>query len=436
MKIIMTLITILFLATTSFAAEISETDVKAFLDSWLAAQNKGSYSNYAAMYATRFQGIKRSGDRTSKFNHDKWLHDRKRMFKNKMTVLANNIQIKTLDTTATVTFEQTWESNGYKDKGDKQLYLVFENNLIRIAREEMLASKVLMGKNMVLDSTNFPFAFAMEEGIVIPDDNIYNINTKTMKLDVNETYYTVKTPVETKLLPVSTQSLLGMPVRIYGPEGICESEISGFMIVNKKKPHFGEIQRWQEEKTSRKKIALNIYNEGQQHLVATTKQCSGDFAKDARLPESPISIGKNADKETALLATKALKTFPSYKTDIKPFIKDGYHESIKTFAIKRLGKTETWVSMYVVSGTPYCGQEGGILGALWIITEGTKGKQLKLVQYISDDLEYATDIENDGSPEFIYRDSIVSTDFFIMRTNDSKKQDIHFKGCHDYDCPC
>ena len=113
---LITFISILFLATTSFAAEISESDVKIFLNDWLAAQNKGSYSDYAAMYSKSFVGIRRSGKSTRKFDYDAWLKDRKNMFKKKMLVAASSPEIKISETTASVKFEQIWESGTYKDK--------------------------------------------------------------------------------------------------------------------------------------------------------------------------------------------------------------------------------------------------------------------------------------------------------------------------------
>lgn len=139
---LITFISILFLATTSFAAEISESDVKKFLKDWLAAQNKGSYSDYEAMYSKSFVGIRRSGKSTRKLDHDAWLKDRKNMFKKKMLVTANSPEIKISRTTASVKFEQMWESGKYKDKGDKVLDLALEDEKLRIIREEMLFSIV------------------------------------------------------------------------------------------------------------------------------------------------------------------------------------------------------------------------------------------------------------------------------------------------------
>lgn len=144
MKIIITLISFLLLSSSSFAAEISETDVKVFLNNWLAAQNTGTYSNYAAMYADSFTGIRRSGSSTHNLNRDAWLKDRKKMFKKKMVVEAANPEIKLAGSTATVKFEQIWASGTYNDKGDKLLDLALEDGTLKITREEMLFSKIVL----------------------------------------------------------------------------------------------------------------------------------------------------------------------------------------------------------------------------------------------------------------------------------------------------
>lgn len=438
MKVLMALFAVIFLASPSFAGEISEVEVKSFLTSWLTAQNRGDYPGYAGMYATKFKGIKRSGDRTYRYNHEAWLKDRKRMFAHKMTVAADNVRIQVLETGATVEFEQTWESRNYKDKGGKELFLIHENDQLRIAREEMLASKVLAGKGMVLDSTNFPFAFAMPEGIVLPFEAVDADLDKLRFSSSNGIDHVASVPVDTGDLPPSTQSLLGMPVRIYGPKGACEAKINGFKLVSKKIPHFGEIQRWKEEKTPRKKIVRNIFDEGMMHLVATTDKCSGDFAKDARLPLSPVYVGKKADKETARLVTKAFRALPDYARVVKPYVKDGYFESIKTFELDVSGKKQRWVSMFVISGEPYCGGEGGILGGLWRIEDDGTGKKLRFEQYIPD-LEYITDLDNDGLPEFLSRDVEtrgVPHSFYLIPLQRSGKKPHVFKGSNDYDCPC
>jgi hypothetical protein len=143
MKYFTTFIAILIFATSSFAAEIGTGEVNTFMAEWFEAQNTGSYSKYAAMYSNNFVGIRRSGTRTRKFNHDAWLKDRKQMFQKKMIVSGGVLEIKPSVTTASVKFEQKWESGTYTDKGDKLIVLALENGKLKIIREEMLFSKVI-----------------------------------------------------------------------------------------------------------------------------------------------------------------------------------------------------------------------------------------------------------------------------------------------------
>lgn len=147
MKRLVILTVTLFLATSSFAAELSEAEVKTFLADWLAAQNTGSYSKYAMMYSNTFIGIRRSGTKKLSFYHDEWLEDRKHMFRKKMTVTIGNVTVKLGGATATVKFEQEWKSGAYHDKGDKILNIRLENTTLKITAEEMLFSKTVKAVN-------------------------------------------------------------------------------------------------------------------------------------------------------------------------------------------------------------------------------------------------------------------------------------------------
>ncbi|MBT1071105.1 hypothetical protein [Pelotalea chapellei] len=139
------------------------------------------------------------------------------------------------------------------------------------------------------------------------------------------------------------------------------------------------------------------------------------------------------------MATKAFKALEAYRSDIKPYVKDEYYESIKIFEFSHSGKTEKWVSMYAQSGVPYCGHDGGILGVLWKVEMSAKGSKLSFDQYIGNELEYLTDIDNDGNPEFLSRDTYtrgVPQSFEFIPAKKSKMKGYIFKGSNDYDCPC
>jgi len=146
MKRVLIVVMMLLIASTTMAGEISQESVKSFFDTWLTAQNNGSFSRYADMYSKKFVGIRRSGKSTRKFDYDTWLKDRKNMFKKKMLVVGNFPEVNISGNTASVKFEQTWESATYKDVGNKILYLALEDGKLRIIREEMLFSKMPGGK--------------------------------------------------------------------------------------------------------------------------------------------------------------------------------------------------------------------------------------------------------------------------------------------------
>jgi hypothetical protein len=57
-------------------APIPEQAVKALVDAWLTAQNKGDFKAYEGLYAAKFFGIKRAGQREERFDRDGWLKDR------------------------------------------------------------------------------------------------------------------------------------------------------------------------------------------------------------------------------------------------------------------------------------------------------------------------------------------------------------------------
>jgi len=143
MQMLLILISILFISTSAFATEITEKEANSFMVDWFEAQNTGTYKKYAAMYSAHFIGIRRSGTKVQKFDHDSWLKDRKAMFSKPMIVSVGIFKIELSGKTALVKFKQTWTSSTYSDEGDKLLHLVLEKGELKIIREEMIFSKVI-----------------------------------------------------------------------------------------------------------------------------------------------------------------------------------------------------------------------------------------------------------------------------------------------------
>lgn len=136
------------------ADKIQLAEVEAVIASWRAAQNEGRFDEYTALYAQRFEGVKRSGERTRRFNRSGWLRDRKRMFRSPMQVQVGAPLIDLRVDHASVRFEQHWSSKDYKDRGPKELMIVREHGVLRIAREEMLNSELLARGSSLADPSN------------------------------------------------------------------------------------------------------------------------------------------------------------------------------------------------------------------------------------------------------------------------------------------
>jgi len=122
---------------------VAYSQVEALVASWIAAQNTGAFDAYAALYADPFAGVRRTGKKTVRLDRAGWLADRKKMFARPMVVEADHVVIVPMVGRATVTFEQTWSSGKFRDVGPKVITVVEASGGLRIASEEMLASRIM-----------------------------------------------------------------------------------------------------------------------------------------------------------------------------------------------------------------------------------------------------------------------------------------------------
>jgi hypothetical protein len=118
-------------------------EARALLDRWVAAQNRGDFDAYRALYAPRFVGVRRSGERTVRFDLDGWLRDRKRMFDRGMTVAVDDVFATQVARATRLTFRQSFTSAAYRDVGHKQLTVERVGGDLFITAEEMLDSQKL-----------------------------------------------------------------------------------------------------------------------------------------------------------------------------------------------------------------------------------------------------------------------------------------------------
>jgi hypothetical protein len=245
-------------------------DVKAFIDTWLGAQNEGKFAVYNACYAVGFKGIKRSGSKTFTYERDGWLKDRAKMFVKPMIVEARNATVATRNDFVEVNFIQVWESSGYKDMGPKLLRLVFGKSGYAIVYEEMLESIVLASpKAKAPKALDFAFVFgdnclvleqaadsALKAGLAATEPELVSLEgiSVAMKMFPDDS------------IPKRYANLIGEKVSIYDQDGDhTEGVVKSLVLIAAGILHFGTITMYEQMMVSgdstNADIAAGIWDE-------------------------------------------------------------------------------------------------------------------------------------------------------------------------------
>lgn len=130
---------------------LSEAEVQALVERWRAAQNDGDFDAYSALYGEPFEGIKRAGEAEQRFDRAGWLEDRKRMFARPMHVEVDELRVEVDATSARAELVQTWSSGTFGDRGRKRLDIASQAGALRIVREEMLDSRIVVTGALCLE---------------------------------------------------------------------------------------------------------------------------------------------------------------------------------------------------------------------------------------------------------------------------------------------
>jgi len=152
------------------AAVLPRDQVDALVARWLEAQNAGDFAAYSALYADPFAGVRRSGKQTVRLDRAGWLADRKKMFAKPMLVGARDLEVVLSPKRAIVRFTQEWSSGKYQDVGPKVIEVVAQGADLRIAREEMLASRIV--KPPRAGDQALPPLLPLHRGMVVLTDEV------------------------------------------------------------------------------------------------------------------------------------------------------------------------------------------------------------------------------------------------------------------------
>jgi Domain of unknown function (DUF4440) len=222
------------------ARRVEPAAVQALLDAWLKAQNEQDYDTYESLYASRFEGVRRSGSRTVRLDRAGWIADRKRMFQKRMSVELRDVEIEPFAMGAAVRFTQRWASGKYEDIGPKLMVIVLEKDALRIAREEMLSSQLLDAAVADTGLADASFAFVIEAGEPYVVLDVTAQKPAKLELVSDDDPVIIKGTVQASELPPEVASWQGERVT----DGACVAKIVDFSVIGRVYPHFGTRQEW------------------------------------------------------------------------------------------------------------------------------------------------------------------------------------------------
>ncbi len=319
MRYLIGVLCVVGLAAPAVGAAKDEAAARATLDAWLKAQNEGDFAAYSALYAQKFNGVKRAGARTARFQRDGWLADRGKMFKGRFTVAAAHVKVLPQPNGAVVSFEQTWASKRFKDVGPKQLVLVREGDALRIAREEMLASTIVGGEHGGPPaSERLSMAMVFDHPYVVLATEADDAATEGPVHDLGN-----HTTRRAARAGGPGSAWIGRAVELYaGGAKACAGKVADLHVISRVTPHFGAVQTWQEDGLTpqqQAEAAWQMASEGRllvARVDAKAADCGGAVWARAAGAPAPTALQAMATAP-GWLATAAVaqtRALPGYAT--------------------------------------------------------------------------------------------------------------------------
>jgi hypothetical protein len=430
-------------ASSSPAATIPAERARAVLDAWLAAQNGGDFAAYEKLYADKFEGVKRVGDRVSRFARAGWMADRKRMFGKPMAVEAREPVIATTATTAEIRFVQRWQSGKFEDVGPKRLFLVAKGDGLAIAREEMLESEVVRAKGgegaagertfgFVLDIMEIKKTYIVLDHVAVPDER------GAPRLDrAGGDFYIASAPIADAQVGPELAAWKGAKVVT---DVNCESRVVGFRVVSLEVPHFGTVQEWNGgydgsgDAASGAEIAYSVSTSGHSAVAAELADfCAGVLATPAGkpLPVDGEKIDDDAIEKAARARFAKLDEVVELQAEHRAQKREGnwWDENIEVHIFKHPTSGRTIASVRADNR----GSCGEFAASAWVLYE-VKGRSLSQLHMGSPPAEVvsAIDEDGDGSLELLTHDNFGG--LLVLVGSDGQE-----RGALRYaynDCPC
>jgi hypothetical protein len=262
------------------APTLDATALSAFLARWLDSQNRGDFAAYDALYASKFMGVKRAGPRTTRYERAGWLADRARMFKKPMRVEALAPSIHAGVASAELEFTQRFASGSFADEGKKRLLVVREAGALKVAQEEMLASRETSGEGPALDTAfDFHFVLPLKRGLYVVLDSTSAEGSGPIRLeevpDQDAQVWTTSRALSGKELTPALRALRGQRLRL---DSGCSGELGEPVILARVDPHFSDEQAWN-----------NTFEDQPQGALSLQQQAEAAFALGGHLIAAPLT---------------------------------------------------------------------------------------------------------------------------------------------------
>lgn len=402
------------------------------LDRWLEAQNQGRFDEYQMYYGDEFTGVRRSGDRTVRFDRTGWMRDRKRMFEKPMTVAAYNVHIFAGPRMARIVFEQRWSSGRYTDTGPKQLLLRRGPDGFHIAREELFASDTRKPGTIDLDAFR-RFAFVVDGEVVVSlnaEDGWAAGPPIVEKKGKDRDLLRSRRAVDPSKLPPGVAALPGTSVRLMDARGVrCQATLGELLLRGRVFADLAEAEPGDDRTDPDREDGREAWGESPHYLVARIvgdrRACAGaTWARAATLSMPAIAAAEPPSPEMKNAALAALRALPE-----SAVIQRDYARWYPTEHSKHRGTPPHWMNRArqqpvvrlfrpasgpaLLSASATIAEGGcgdGVFDSIWALWEidETDPAHPRLVLRNQPDAEMtlqptaAVDVDGDGTPELLF----------------------------------
>jgi hypothetical protein len=413
------------------ASTIVESDVRALVAEWLVAQKARDFAGYEQLYADPFQGIKRVGARTYRFDRRRWMADRQRMFAAPMHIEISELTISIASRLAIARFEQRWSSKTFRDHGPKQLIVVPQAAGLRISNEIMLTSEV---DHPVLDDlarADFMHVVHARHDYAVLSTNAsedWARGPAVLDSGSRGRVESARKAARIELIPQTARSLLGSTVIAYGATGpSCRATLGKPFVWRRVVPHFGKFEdEASEAPLSDRAKGEAIWGEAGERtlLVVELTDRKGDcatalWARAADRSEPTLFIPEATPPALTRRIEQQVRALPEYRDaerDYRAFVNkdfagangeaDGVTPHWENFdgskpTISSWRQGERLLASYEVSAGG-CGDFGA---SLWALFE-RRGDRLVLVSHsagssVPSDFAFVSivDVDLDGLPD-------------------------------------